>query len=80
MSAPRAKIPHSRRRLHLDDERDQVQAPQGGAFAQRQADEAGEQGHEHEKGQEHSPPDCIGDDGYSRGIPFKPLEPNLPVV
>jgi len=73
---------HAGPRLQGGDngERDQVQAPQGGAFAQRQALEAGEQGHEHKKGQEHSPPDCIGDDGYSRGIPFKPLEPNLPVV
>ena len=80
MSAPRAKIPHSRRRLHLDDERDQVQAPQGGAFAQRQADEAGEEGHVHEKRQAHVPPIASATTVTVAGIPFKPLEPNLPVV
>ena len=60
---------HAGPRLQRGDngEREQVQAPQGGACAQRQAVEAGEQGHGHEKRQEHGPPDCIGDDGYSRG-------------
>jgi len=46
---------HAGPRLQRGDngEREQVQALQGGACAQRQAVEAGEQGHEHKKRQEH---------------------------